>query len=125
MAQPIVPWLGGKRRLADRILPFFDNTHRCYVEPFAGGAALFFAKVPSEAEVLNDINGELINLYRVVQHHLEEFVRQFKWALSSRKVFDWLKIIRPETLTDIQSAAHPSAVETDRQTLSELTYTAT
>lgn len=35
-------------------------------------------------EVLNDINGELVNLYRVVKHHLEEFVRQFKWALTSR-----------------------------------------
>jgi DNA adenine methylase len=35
-------------------------------------------------EVLNDINGDLVTLYRVVQNHLEEFVRQFKWALSSR-----------------------------------------
>jgi DNA adenine methylase len=105
MLQPIVPWLGGKRRLAGRILPFFDNSHRCYVEPFAGGAALFFAKAPSEVEVLNDINGDLVNLYRVVQHHLEEFVRQFKWALSSRKVFEWLKATRSEMLTDIQRAA--------------------
>ena len=61
--------------------------------------------MPAEVEVLNDINGELINLYRVVQHHLEEFVRQFKWALSSRKVFEWQKMTRPETLTDIQRAA--------------------
>jgi hypothetical protein len=42
------------------------------------------------------------NLYRVVQHHLEEFVRQFKWALSSRQVFKWLQDTIPETLTDIQ-----------------------
>lgn len=102
--QPIVPWIGGKRRLAERLFPFFPH-HECYVEPFAGGAALFFAKVPSDVEVLNDINGDLINLYRVVQHHLEEFVRQFKWALSSRQVFEWLKITQPETLTDIQRAA--------------------
>lgn len=105
MPQPIVPWLGGKRRLADRIFKFFPNSHTCYVEPFAGGAALFFLKTPSEVEVLNDINGDLINLYRVVQNHLEEFVRQFKWALSSRRVFEWLKVTRPETLTDIQRAA--------------------
>jgi DNA adenine methylase len=105
MSSPIVPWIGGKRRLAERIFPFFPN-HRCYVEPFAGGAALFFLRpIPAEVEVLNDINGELINLYRVVQHHLEEFVRQFKWALSSRQVFAWLKDTRPETLTDIQRAA--------------------
>lgn len=104
-AQPIIPWIGGKRRLADRIFPLFP-AHSCYVEPFAGGAALFFLRpVPADVEVLNDINGELVNLYRVVQNHLEEFVRQFKWALSSRQVFQWLQITRPETLTDIQRAA--------------------
>ncbi|MBU59750.1 MAG: restriction endonuclease subunit M [Alcanivorax sp.] len=105
MADPIIPWLGGKRRLVDRIIPFLPP-HKCYVEPFAGGAALLFNRpMPAEVEVLNDINGELINLYRIVQHHLEEFVRQFKWALSSRKVFEWQKMTRPETLTDIQRAA--------------------
>lgn len=105
MAKPIIPWLGGKRRLAAQILPHFPD-HTCYVEPFAGGAALFFLRSePAKVEVLNDINGDLVNLYRVVQNHLEEFVRQFKWALSSRQVFEWLKITRPETLTDIQRAA--------------------
>ena len=104
-AQPIIPWIGGKRRLADRIFPLFPR-HSCYVEPFAGGAALFFLRpVPAEVEVLNDVNGDLVNLYRVVQHHLEEFVRQFKWALSSRQVFKWLQETRVETLTDIQRAA--------------------
>ena len=104
MATPIVPWVGGKRRLAKRILPIFP-AHECYVEPFAGGAALFFLKEPSDVEVLNDINGELINLYRVVKHHLEEFVRQFKWALISRQLYGWLKKTPEETLTDIQRAA--------------------
>jgi DNA adenine methylase len=41
----------------------------------------------------------------VVQHHLEEFVQQFKWALTSRQVFKWLQDTRTETLTDIQRAA--------------------
>lgn len=111
MAMPIIPWLGGKRRLADRIFKFFDNTHTCYVEPFAGGAALFFMKPPSDVEVVNDINGELINLYRVVQNHLEEFVRQFKWALSSRRVFEWLKATRPETLA-YRAFARSAIIET-------------
>lgn len=104
MYKPIIPWIGGKRRLADRILPLFP-AHHCYVEPFCGAAAIFFSKQPSEVEVLNDINSELVNLYRVVQHHLEEFVRQFKWALTSRQVYEWEKMTRPETLTDIQRAA--------------------
>ncbi|MEX6678004.1 DNA adenine methylase [Pseudomonas sp. W2Oct36] len=102
---PIIPWMGGKRRLADRLIPLFPP-HECYVEVFAGGAALFFLRPqPAPVEVLNDINGELVNLYRVVQNHLEELVRQFQWALSSRQIFDWHKHTRPETLTDIQRAA--------------------
>ena len=105
MSSPIIPWMGGKRRLADRLIPLFPP-HECYVEVFAGGAALYFMR-PQAApvEVLNDINGDLVTLYRVVQNHLEEFVRQFKWALSSRQVFEWQKMTRPETLTDIQRAA--------------------
>jgi DNA adenine methylase len=46
-----------------------------------------------------------VNLYRVVKHHLEEFVRQFKWALVSRQIFKWLQDTPEETLTDIQRAA--------------------
>ena len=101
---PIVPWIGGKRRLAKHILPLFP-AHTCYVEPFCGAAALYFLKTPSKIEVINDINGELVNLYRVVKHHLEEFVRQFKWALVSRQIFKWLQDTPEETLTDIQRAA--------------------
>lgn len=104
MTKPFIPWMGGKSRLADKILPIFPK-HTCYIEPFAGAAALFFKKEKSKVEVLNDINGELVNLYRVLQNHLEEFVRQFKWAVTSRQVFEWEKMKRPETLTDIQRAA--------------------
>lgn len=103
-AQPLVPWIGGKRRLVAEILPWFVP-HTCYVEPFAGAAALLFNKVPSKVEVLNDVNADLVNLYRVVRHHLEEFVRQFRWALSSRKLFEWSQATPPEVLTDIQRAA--------------------
>lgn len=104
-ANPIIPWLGGKRRLAAKLIPLFPP-HECYVEVFAGGAALYFLRpVPADVEVLNDINSDLTNLYRVVQHHLEEFVRQFKWALSSRQIFKWHQMTNPETLTDIQRAA--------------------
>lgn len=93
-ASPIIPWIGGKRRLAKNLLPLFP-AHSCYVEPFCGAAALFFLKDPAETEVLNDINGELVRLYRVIQHHLEEFIRQFKWALVSREMFKWLQITPP------------------------------
>ena len=92
--QPIVPWMGGKRRLAKHLLPMFPE-HSCYVELFAGGAALFFLRPePAKVEVLNDIDGQLVNLYRVVQHHFDEFVRQFEWTLTSR---DLCKIPFPPT----------------------------
>lgn len=103
-SKPIIPWIGGKRRLAKHLLPQFPK-HTCYVEPFAGAAALFFLKSISKVEVLNDVNGDLVNLYRVVQHHLEEFCRQFKHALISRQIYQWLKVTPEETLTDIQRAA--------------------
>lgn len=103
-ASPMVRWVGGKRRLAPQILPIFPD-HSCYCEPFCGAAALFFMKQPVKVEVLNDINGDLVTLYRVVQHHLEEFVRHFKWALASREIYRWLQATPAETLTDIQRAA--------------------
>lgn len=101
---PIIPWIGGKRRLAKHILPLFRE-HECYVEPFCGAAALYFMKNQTQVEVLNDINGELVNMYRVVKHHLDEFVRQFRWALTSRDIYKWLQMTPEETLTDIQRAA--------------------
>jgi DNA adenine methylase len=102
---PIIPWLGGKRRLADKLFALFPP-HECYVEVFCGGAALLFRRPePAPVEVINDINGELVNLYRVVQNHLEEFMRQFRWAVSSRQIFQWQQQAVPETLTDIQRAA--------------------
>lgn len=55
--------------------------------------------------VLNDRNCERVTLYRAVQPPLEAFVRHFKWALSSRQIFEWQKSTRPEALTDIQRAA--------------------
>ena len=103
MTKPIIPWHGGKRRLAKLLLPMFPK-HICYVEPFCGGAALFFMKEPSKVEVINDINGELTNLYRVVKHHLHPFIDCFKWELSSRSEFLLKQKQAPEALTDIQRA---------------------
>lgn len=102
----LFPWPGGKTRLLQHLLPLLsDNPHTCYVEAFAGGAALLFAREPAKVEVLNDNHGELVRLYRVVANHLDEFVRQFRWALTSRQMFQWAQMQHPETLTDIQRAA--------------------
>ena len=102
---PLIPWMGGKRRLAKQLLPLFPE-HSCYVELFAGGAALFFLRPePARTEVLNDINGELVNLYRVVQHHFDEFVRQFDCVLTARDTFALCQATPAGCLTDSQRAA--------------------
>lgn len=70
MPNPIIPWPGGKRRLLKHLYPHFP-AHECYVEAFAGGAAaLLLRPNPAPVEVLNDINSELVNLYRCVRHNL-------------------------------------------------------
>lgn len=64
-ATPIVKWLGGKTRLLRELQARTPKTFNRYYEPFAGGAALFFA-LNSARAVLGDLNGALINLYRNV-----------------------------------------------------------
>jgi DNA adenine methylase len=97
-------YLGGKRLLVKQILPLIPS-HKQYVEVFAGAAWLFFAKEESEVEVINDINKDLVNLYRIIKYHLEEFCKQFKWILTAREEYERFKKENPETLTDIQRAA--------------------
>jgi DNA adenine methylase len=98
-------YMGGKSLLARKIIPKIPD-HKCYVEVFAGAAWLLFKKeeTTSDVEIINDINLDLITLYRVVKHHLEEFIRYFKWILVSRDEFYRFRKESPETLTDIQKA---------------------
>lgn len=99
-----IAWVGGKSKLTSTIIPLIPN-HKCYVEVFAGAAWVLFRKEPVHVEVINDINGDLVNLYRVIQNHLEEFVRYFKWVLVSRDEWERLHRVDGSTLTDIQRAA--------------------
>lgn len=103
MSSPL-SYIGGKNRLAKGIIEIFPK-HTTYVEAFAGGAQVFFQKEPSKVEVLNDLDGEIVNFYRVCQAHHEELLRSFNFALVSRKWFELHKKADPETLTDIQRAA--------------------
>lgn len=96
-------YMGGKSRLAKRIVERIP-AHTCYCEVFSGAAWVFFKKEPSEVEVLNDRDEDLANLFRIVQNHYEEFVRQFRFLIVSRKIFEILKRQDPFTLTDIQRA---------------------
>lgn len=105
MNKPLMAgWIGGKSRLCKTIISIIPE-HTCYVEPFCGAGWVFWKKPESKVEVLNDVNKDLITLYRVVQNHLEEFVRYFKWSLISRNEFSRLKTLPPDCLTDIQRSA--------------------
>ena len=99
-----LPYIGGKRAIAKQIIDVFPK-HTTYVEAFAGGAQVFFRKEPSKVEVLNDLDCEMVNFFRVCQQHYEELIRYLRFTLVSRKWHELLKTIDPATLTDIQRAA--------------------
>ncbi|MEO5335003.1 MAG: DNA adenine methylase [Magnetococcus sp. YQC-5] len=100
---PLSGWLGGKYLLSKTIVPMIPEC-QCYAEPFAGAAWILFRKKPSPCEVLNDINGDVVNLYRVVQHHWGAFTEALQWVLSSREEFERFLDTPTVALTDIQRA---------------------
>jgi DNA adenine methylase len=103
MVGPIA-YVGGKNRFATKIIPLFPE-HTTYVEPFAGGAQLFFHKQPSPVEVLNDLDFEVVNFFRVCQWHYQELVRLLEYVPVSRKLHALMLNTMAETLTDVQRAA--------------------
>ena len=86
----LFPWVGSKRRLAKEIIARLP-AHECYCEPFAGSAAVFFRKPPSGVEILNDVCGDIVNFFRVIQRHLPEFLRMFEYSIGARAEFDRLR----------------------------------
>jgi DNA adenine methylase len=98
-------YIGGKSKLSRTIVEMIPE-HQAYCEVFAGAAWVFFRKEPSRYEVINDLDSDLVVFYRVLQSHLEEFLKQFKWLLASREWFhDWKRQQEAGGLTDIQRAA--------------------
>jgi len=96
-------WVGGKSRLRKAIISLLPQ-HTCYVEPFAGAAWVLFGKTPSDVEVLNDIDQELVTFFRVVKENPQELIESFKWELVSRSEFERLANLDPHQLSEIQRA---------------------
>lgn len=96
-------WVGGKSRLRKQIISLLPK-HTCYVELFSGAAWVLFGKPPSDVEVLNDIDQELITFFRVVKEKPEELIASFEWELVSRAEFQRLATLDPMQLTDIHRA---------------------
>lgn len=99
-----LPYIGGKRRIARRLITLMPS-HTTYVEPFAGGAQVFFHKPPSKVEVLNDLDGEISNFFRVCQRHPDELSRFLQFQPASRRLFDDHKAQAATLLTDVERAA--------------------
>lgn len=97
-------WLGGKSQLARTIIELMP-AHKYYCEVFGGAGWVLFKKTPSKTETLNDINGDLINFYRVVKYHFEALLDEFDLQLCSRDEFYRQRAIPPTSLTDVQRAA--------------------
>lgn len=92
MARPPLTYYGGKQTLSKLILTLIPP-HNLYCEPFFGGGAVFFAKEPSNVEVINDTNGELINFYKVIQTKFRKLERLIRITLHSREYHASAKVI--------------------------------
>lgn len=85
---PALRYCGGKFRLASWIIQYFP-AHHCYVEPFGGAASVLLKKPRSYAEVYNDLDGDIVNFFRVVRDakQCRDLVRQLELTPYARDEF--------------------------------------
>ncbi len=83
---PVVKWAGGKRQLLPEILPLLPKRISVYCEPFVGGGAVLFARQPRHA-VINDLNGELINLYAVIRSDIDGLIEDLRRHKNTAEYF--------------------------------------
>ncbi|CAN5409790.1 DNA adenine methylase [soil metagenome] len=115
-ARPIVKWAGGKRMLVPTLLSHLPSEIGTYVEPFAGGAALFFA-LANEASskradartfrraVLADRNEDLVACYRAVRDSVEELIVALGAYRYDQKLFYEVRGRDPSTMSDVERGA--------------------
>ena len=87
--------------MINRILPLIPP-HKIYCELFAGGLAVLRAKNPCDLEVVNDLNGNLVSLYRNIKFHLPAILEEVQFILNSRREF--MDCINQPGLTELQRA---------------------
>ena len=95
-------YLGGKSRLAPWIASLLPS-HRTYVEPFAGSAAVLFAKPPSKTEILNDLDGHVVNFFAVLRDQAPALIRALRLTPYARAEFDAADLDEPD-LSDLERA---------------------
>lgn len=85
-APRILHYPGSKWSLAEWIINHMPP-HQTYLEPFFGSGAVFFNKAPSSLETINDLDGDVINLFKVIRDHPEELARLVYWTPYSRQEY--------------------------------------
>lgn len=78
-----ISYYGGKQTMLKHIMPLIPK-HKLYTEAFCGGAAVLFAKCPAEGEVINDLNGDLVNFYWIAKVYYSELKEEIDKTLHSR-----------------------------------------
>lgn len=84
--QRVLSYPGSKWSMVDWILEHIPP-HTMYLEPFFGSGAVLFNKNPSAIETINDLDGDVINLFSVIRDHAEELARIIDWTPWSRSEF--------------------------------------
>lgn len=104
---PPAAWIGGKRHLAKRICGVLAQTpHLAYAEPFIGMGGVFFRRrVRPSVEVINDVSGDVVTLFRVLQRFPETLFSELRWRPAMRAEFDRLRRTHLDDLLDIERAA--------------------
>jgi len=103
---PIAPYLGGKRLLAKTIVPIIEKIpHNIYCEPFMGMGGVFFRrKQKPKCEAINDINSEIINMFRMVEKFPNYLADMLKFKVCSRMEFKQMLATPPLLLTELERA---------------------
>ncbi|MBO4451099.1 MAG: DNA adenine methylase [Bacteroidaceae bacterium] len=79
-------WYGGKYSHLDWLLPYLPSCHH-YCEPFGGSGAVLINREPSPVETYNDLDGEVVNFFRVLRNDSDELIRQIALTPFSREEF--------------------------------------
>jgi DNA adenine methylase len=115
-------WYGGKFSHLDWLLPLLPPAHH-YVEPFAGSAAVLLNREPSPVETYNDVDGEVVNFFRVLRDQPNEFSRAIALTPFAREEFHRAIVGIPKAANDLERARR--FYVRARQTRTGLAQTAT
>jgi DNA adenine methylase len=103
MLRAPVQWFGGKGNMIAKLMRHVPQGGLPYCEPYMGAASLFFAREPAPVEVLNDLDGDLVNLFRCLQDKatFEELKHRIRYTLYARSEFGRaIDILNDESVTD-------------------------